>query len=153
MTKTQEITQKLQSGITPGEIIKQGYSHGLVYKQNKKLKENKLDTAVIRDPSKVNETVSIAKDVDIENDPEIFQLKREIRKAELERKLTDVLNHTDIVETINSLEKRIKIFEDFIDTPPLSDLNKKFKCDCGEEDYLGIRVQCMHCGKEYSCKK
>ena len=126
MNKTQEIKKKLQNGITPVELIKQGYKHGLVYKTNKELKtaiSEKSDSATIQPPNQV-----ALVDNDLDNDPEIIQLTKDIRKAELKKKLEGMVVSQETSPQIKILEKKIAE-------------SKKAKPYHGLAFYFGSRIQ------------
>jgi hypothetical protein len=165
MTKTQEIREKLEAGETPVDLKKQGYKHGLIYKVNKQMKTT---TLVKSEPVNVKPSPKVTLGSnDIDADPEIYQLKKDIRKAELERKLAEVVAPMEAEPRIKALEDRLTEMENAIDwacegvidlqtimdNTPLSGLWQKHQCSCGAENYLAIVVQCTKCGKEYLYKK
>jgi ABC-type phosphate transport system auxiliary subunit len=160
MTKTQEITKKLQSGISAKELISQGYKHGLVYKLSKQAKANIPGKPV----DEISETpISLATDaIMINGDPEIAKLRLDLQKAELRRKLAATLAPMELEPRIANLENKIadldneieRQFESLIDVqtiingPPLSDLLRKYKCSCGAATYLALKAECAKCHKE-----
>ena len=91
MAKSDEIIKLLAEGKTSGEIIAMGYKKGTVYSTQRKWRRGKAEASSIvnkgsKNPAGSNQQ-SISALSDIESDPEIVQLKKEIRIAELNRQL------------------------------------------------------------------
>ena len=86
-----EIIKLLVEGKTSTDIINKGYKRGTVYTTQRKWRQGKVKTH----PGDNNSTLTGAvftpqtasTEPDIESDPEIVQLKKEIRKAELQKQL------------------------------------------------------------------
>ena len=88
-TKYQEITDLLTEGKTAREIIAQGYKAGTVYSTQRKWKQGKGKGATEVESPLSNHTPESGSVIEIETDPEIIQLKKEIRIAELQKVITD----------------------------------------------------------------
>lgn len=91
MTKSDKIIQLLKEGKNSGDIIGMGYKKGTVYSAQRKWRRGKAEHSpkvedVATDSSRSNHQ-AVTELADIESDPEIVQLKKEIRIAELNRQL------------------------------------------------------------------
>jgi hypothetical protein len=165
MTKTQEIVQKLQSGTTAKDLIREGYSHGLVYKLNRQYKEPMPFHEGNNITNAANNKSQAA--IGIDGDQEISTLKREVTKAELKKRLAEVTASTDIWPVIADLECKLAQLEEdskqqsvsiadlqvITNTAPLSDLIKGCQCKCGTKGFLALKLYCIGCGEEYWCTK
>lgn len=106
MSKTDEIIKLLAKGKTSGQIIKMGYKRGTVYGVQRKWHKGKIKTPVGVNgtstilPLSTPKTISLMPD--IESDPDIFKLKKELRKAELEKQLGIVKAPPDIETLLTS---------------------------------------------------
>ncbi len=165
MTKTQEIIEKMKAGASPADLIGQGYKRGLVYKVNKTLRSTSSERGELT-PSNPCGDSSIAStstvDSTIEGDPEILELKKELRKAELRRQLAEINAPIELEARINALENKAKevgdqfnhLFDEWIDlralvdNTPLAGLRQIFKCSCGAVGALAVAIQCTACGTE-----
>lgn len=92
MPKSDEIVQLLNEGKNSGEIIDMGYKKGTVYITQRKWREGEVNIPLVVDnksdiasPALTPQSATMSPD--IESDPEIVQLKKEIRIAELNRQL------------------------------------------------------------------
>jgi len=85
------IVALLEEGETSGEIIGMGYKAGSVYSAQRKWRQGKIDIGAGDNTNASAKTTSspitATTERDIESDPEIVELKKEIRKAELKRQL------------------------------------------------------------------
>ncbi len=162
MNKTQEITEMILSGHTPIQLIAQGYKRGLVYKVNRTLHKNPKDNG---NHSKcLTHPTSDETDTDIESDPEIMELKKSLRKAALEREIAEIKIPKDIESRIIALEENVVDVEEFVGSvffdlndlkealkaTPLFNLRSKFKCECGKQGMVAVKVYCTACTKEIS---
>ncbi|MFC2014998.1 hypothetical protein ACFLUP_03300 [Chloroflexota bacterium] len=143
MTKTQEILEKLESGLKPAQIITEGYKSWKVYKINHDRNIAKNSKGRENQSEPTNKTGD-DKNLDIENDPEILELKKALRKAELEKQISEIIASNDLVVKIEAIEEALKglvekgdtidwLFESIIDlqtiinNPPLSELYQKHR--------------------------
>ncbi len=100
-----------------------------------------------------------APDPQVEADPEIVQLKIELRKAQLRKQLGEVGAPTELESRVVALENRMEeIFTEFralepnVYSSPLVGFRDEYQCSCGAEDQVAARVVCLNCGEteEYS---
>ena len=168
MTKTQEIIEKMKAGASPVDLIGQGYKRGLVYKVKKTLRSPSSVRGDLAPSSQCRAAAATpigTVDSNIESDPEILELKKQLRKAELQRQLVEINAPIEIESRGTALEQKIAELENTIDwlfegvidlqtiinNPPLSELYRKYQCSCGANEVLATKVQCKACGKEYLC--
>ena len=160
MSKTEEITKMMKSGYTATQCIAQGYKRGLVYRVNRTLHKNPQDNG---NHSKcLTHATSDEADTDIESDPEIMELKKSLRKAELEREIAEIKIPKDIESRIIALEENVVDVEEFVGSvfldlddlkealkaTPLFNLRSKFKCECGNQGMVAVKVHCTACAEE-----
>lgn len=89
---TEEIAQHLKQGKTMEDLLALGYKKGTIYSVQRKLRqEGALPVAHKgngqRPPSGTAQAEAYP---EVDNDPEILQLKKELRKAQLERQLREL---------------------------------------------------------------
>ncbi|MCX5998363.1 MAG: hypothetical protein NTU41_01915, partial [Chloroflexi bacterium] len=107
------------------------------------------------------EPASDASDAAVEADPEVVRLKKELRKAQLERQIADARNMPIGCEPrIDAVEKAIdQLIEcmtngygelkDKVDSCPLSGLRESFRCSsCGKKGLLAAKIVCTACETE-----
>ncbi|MFC1956553.1 hypothetical protein ACFLWZ_08620 [Chloroflexota bacterium] len=103
MGKSEEIIILLAEGNTSKNIIDKGYKKGTVYGTQRKWRQGKVKTPTGGHDDAPRSAVPTAHvaiaDIDIEADPEIIKLKKEIRKAELEKQL-DIAEAPPDLETL-----------------------------------------------------
>lgn len=93
MTKSirDTIIALLDEGKTSGEIIGMGYKAGTVYGAQRRWRQGKTEIgaedSTTASAKKMSTPITAITGPDIECDPEIVELKKEIRKAELKRQL------------------------------------------------------------------
>ncbi|MGD1118348.1 MAG: hypothetical protein ABR886_02535 [Dehalococcoidales bacterium] len=100
---TGEITKLLKEGKTVKEIIGLGYKPRTVYHVQSRLKKQPppLITKAAKPPQKsAKPTLPPPLDDNLENDPEIIQLKKEVRKAELNRSIKEITVKNEIDELV-----------------------------------------------------
>lgn len=168
MTKTQEIIEKIKAGASPADLIGQGYKRGLVYKVNKTLPPTSSVRGELTpsNPCRISATAATdTVDSTIESDPEILELKKELRKAELRRQLAEINAPINMESRIAALEDKAVEMNELLDFlfnedmdikslihgTPLSGLLKPFKCACGAKGKFAIMTKCTECGAEHSC--
>ena len=103
MAKESEIAALLSQGIAPAELVSKGYARGTVYKVRGRLEQPSTaqengDTTVITDSGL---------DPALEADPEIVELRKSIRKAELEQQLADLKAPTRFEPRLLTIEKTV----------------------------------------------
>ena len=100
MSKTEEIAQLLAQGKSLKEIISMGYKKGTVYSVQRKYRKGRIITTErINNKNRTfpkHTPANINLDIEIESDPEIFRLKKEIRKVELEKQLSRIKIPPDV---------------------------------------------------------
>ncbi len=89
MTKEDQIAGLLSQGTAPAELVHQGYARSTVYKMAKRLAE--MDTSQLSEDKEGPDV-----DLEVENDPAIIQLKKDLRKAHLERQIAEVKAPIDL---------------------------------------------------------
>ena len=160
MVKEADIARRLSEGIAPAELIRSGYARGTVYKVRRRLEQpgtaqENGDTTAVTDSGL---------DPALEADPEIVELRKSIRKAELEQQLADLKAPTrfeprlvTVEKTVSSITTAVKgMLEDLVDLrhevegSPLSGLRHRFDCECGANGSVVARVCCTGCGREAS---
>ena len=156
MAKENEIAGLLSQGIAPADLVRQGYARGTVYKVRRRLEQ----------PGTAQEnggTTAVAdSDMDpaLEADPEIMDLKKAIRRAELEQQLADIqapvrfeqrlaTGEKTVASITTAVEGLIQEMEDVrqrVEGSPLSGLREKFRCSCGQTGLVAANVVCTSCG-------
>ncbi len=110
---------------------------------------------------------SLQDNVEIESDPEILDLKKELRKAELRKQLAETNAPINMESRIAAMEDKMAEMKDILDFlfdenmnikgliygTPLSGLLDPFECACGAKGKYSLIIQCDECGEEYSCRK
>ena len=103
--KEEEIAQLLRDGAKPTDLVHQGFSRGTVYKVHKQLRGEggtRIGTKESEHPAEDS----------LENDPEILELKKELRKAQLEKELAEIKSQAKSEVHLNDLETRVSSLED-----------------------------------------
>ncbi len=163
----QQIRSLLSQGKSSGEVIGLGFKSSTVYKTQRKMaaggtaygppRENpQAQNHESLEPSKVGFPLNIETlDHDVEANPDIVQLKIDVRKAQLERQLDELRGATGLESRVATLENRMEeIFTEFrglepyVYASPLADLRDEFKCSCGAEEQVAAMVVCTACGTE-----
>jgi hypothetical protein len=139
MGKEEEIAKLLSQGTLPAELVRQGHSRGTVYKVARRLAERGT-TAPHHSDSRASEASNSAYDSALEADPEILDLKKELRKAQLERQLAEMRAPIDLEDRLAKIEKdmqglvgRFTHLNDKIEGSLLLGLRRVFKCACGKQ--------------------
>ena len=151
--KEEEIAQLFSQGTSAVDLVRLGFARGTVYKVAKRLLGQ--STPLPGTPATKIPDLRIAPE--IEGDPEIVELKKVIRKAELERQLAELNGSTGLDEHVKSLEKALGVLAEqtetlqvVVDASPLSGLGLEYKCTCGAEGMVASKIECTACGKETS---
>ena len=162
-----QIRTLLSQGKSSSQVIAMGYKSGTVYKTQRQLAE---EGTVYRPPSenpqpRIHERPESSKigvprlietlDPEVEADPDIVQLKIQLRKAQLERQLDEASAPTELESDLAALENRMEeIFTEFrglepyVYSCPLVGLRDEHQCSCGAEDQVAAKVVCVACGEE-----
>ena len=162
MNKTQEITKMMHEGFTAAQCIAQGYKRGLVYKVNRTLHKSPQSNG--NHSKSLTPAPSDKADTNIESDPEIMELKKSLRKAELEREIAEIKIPEDMESRMIVLEEKAVELEEYADilsgdihkceselkASPLFNLHSRFECECGNKGLLAVKVHCTVCNKEKS---
>ena len=148
MTKEEQIARLLSQGTPPAELVHQGPAKSTVYKVARRLVE--------RDGSHVSaDKESPDVDLEVENDPDIIQLKKDLRKAHLERQIAEIRAPIDLEARLTRIEEGLDEGSDAlsnlrkrVDGSPLAGIRHLFECSCGTKGLVAVRVCCTACGKE-----
>lgn len=144
--KEEEIGRLLSDGAAPADLVRQGYARGTVYKVAGRLRTEAT-------PQNSDETAQRDFDPGVENDPEIVELKKAVRRAELELQIEEIKGSSSIEVRLLALERSIQDVGTFMeegDDSPLSGLREGFQCSCGAEGLVAVRVICTCCKNETS---
>ena len=93
-----------------------------------------------------------------------MELKKALRKAELERQIEEIRGPSSTESRLLALEEKAETLEaaladviddhhgleQRVDGSPLSGLRERFECSCGAEGIVAARVVCTSCGRETS---
>lgn len=136
VTKEEEIAQLLAEGKLPVEIVREGYARGTVYKVSGRLRKGGATT-----PSESTPTLTgLRPDLDpsLESDPEIVELRKAVRKADLETQLGQIKLKPDLSKRLTNLEQLLEelyetvgVLEGNVQNIPISGLRDRFECGCG----------------------
>ena len=157
MKKEEEIARLLTDGAQPAELVRQGYARGTVYKVNRRLNQDSASLALRRDTETASEV--IPHDESIETDPEVVGLKKALRKAQLERQLTELKAPIEMERRLDTLERKVSesisemgelLWEvkENVDGCPVGGLRGRFRCSCGALGLVAARVICTRCDAE-----
>ena len=153
--KEEEIARLLAEGITPVDLIKRGFRRATVYKVNRRVQTGGTP----------QEDASVpATDRAVEDDPQILELKKALRKAELERQIEEIRGPSSAESRLLALEENAETsaaalaeviddhdgLEQRVDGSPLSGLRERFECSCGVGGMVAAKVVCTSCGAETS---
>ena len=150
----EEIGRLLAEGNKPAELIQRGFKRGTVYKVNRRLQTGGT-------PS---ESGDKGLDPSIESDPEVMDLRKALRKAELERQLEEFKGPSSTESRLLALEEQWEEMEATLDETmaayrhvvvrvdgsPLNGLRQNFECSCGAKGHVSARIVCTSCGRETS---
>ena len=153
--KEEEIAKLLLEGAAPADLVRRDYAHGTVYKVWARLRKG--GTPLV--PTDLGRESSAP---DIESEPEIIELRKDLRKAELQREVEEVQGPSTMETRLASLEqtvrelraelarssKRRDLLETRIDALPLAGLRESFRCWCGAHGFVAVKVVCTGCGGE-----
>ena len=153
--KEEEIARLLSEGIQTAELVRRGYARGTVYKVAGRLKEGGTPPQEQTDDNV---------DAGVEDDPGIVDLKKELRKAELERQIEEIKGSSSTEIRLKSLEAKLEAMEvaleevaiglqgldDRLDVTPLLGIRERFVCSCGSQGMVAVKVICTSCDRETS---
>ena len=155
VTKQEEIAKLLSDGVPPAELVRQGYTRGTVYKISGLLCKGRTTPLSETRP----EPTDVFPDLDpsLEADPEIVELRKAVRRAELEKQLGQIKERPEfLTRLINSEQHLEELFETVlllqteIDATPISGLQNRFQCGCGAQGLVAAKICCTECGNESS---
>ena len=153
--KEEEIAQALSQGIPAADLVRQGYPKSWTYAVARRLREG--GSTPLPQPDTNNAPLPAGSDTTLEADPEIIELKKAIRKAELEKQLAEVSGPPEGLERLAALEKQaaelasaVKDVEADVESCPLNGLGYSFECSCGAVAEVSAVVRCTACGRETS---
>ena len=99
-----------------------------------------------------------AVDPTLETDPEVMELKKALRKAQLQSQIGQLraLIDPEKEERLAALEKREGELEEVVlslqmelDSCPLTGMRERFECSCGAaKGLVAVTVYCTRCGEE-----
>ncbi len=155
MGKQEQIAKLLEQGASAGELIKQGYARGTVYKVANRLKQK-------NEPDNGDRKSMDDLDLEIEKDPEIVEIKKALRKAVLDRQLGELQGIPSSDQRLAQLENRLnqlqRLVRGVLDTheylearvagSPLTGLRQEYECGCGAIGNVASIVICTSCGRE-----
>lgn len=155
--KEEEIARFLSEGSTPSELVKRGFARGTVYKVARLIGKKSSGEGISNDDHTPT-------DAEIESDPEIVRLRKDLRKAELERKLAELNGPILFEPRLAHVESELKEFDDTLSDlyetietmnvaargSPLTGLRENFTCSCGAKGMVAAQIQCTACGRERS---
>ena len=102
VSKEEEIAQLLREGTPPVELIRGGYARATVYKVFRRLKKEGI---VVPAPVNRSSTTPVSKpDPSLEDDPDVFDLRKAVRKAELEKQLGQIIEQPDLAGRLAKVE-------------------------------------------------
>ena len=164
MGKESEIAGLLSQGIPPSELVRKGLTRSTVYKVAKRLQERTPEQPGTAQGDTDGAKAVTGYDLDpaLEADPEIVELRKSIRKAELEQQLADLKAPTrfeprllmlektvgEMAEAVTGLINDLDEVEQQVEGSPLSGLRKKFRCSCGQTGLVAASVVCTSCGAQ-----
>jgi hypothetical protein len=102
--KEAEIMGLLKGNVAPAELVRRGYARGTVYKVKKRLEEGGTPLPVRKDGGDV---IGSVLDQDVEADEEIMELRKAIRKAQLEMQLAETGGPLLVDERVKTLEEKV----------------------------------------------
>ena len=157
MGKEQEIAKLLSQGTPPVELIQRGFARATVYKVNRRLAQERTPTPG-DSASSVPGAADSVTDMTLEADPEILELKKALRMAQLERQLAEIKAPIDLEARLVRLEEHVAALLEAVDNliedvkgSPLMSIRQRFKCSCGNGGLVAVRVHCTACGSETRC--
>ena len=137
--KEQEIAGLLRDGATPTHLVHQGYARGTVYKVHKRLRGEGGS------PMGGGEVEAQVGD-SLDNDPEILELKKALRKAQLQRELSAIKSDPGSEDRLGSIESRLQNLEVEVNGSLLAGVPEEFECwDCGSHRTVAVTVHCTVC--------
>lgn len=158
-SKEAKIAQLLAQAKIPGDLVGQGYARGTVYKVARRLRggtpPGRTGTAPqARDMAEV--------DPSVEADEEIRELKKRLRKAQLEQQIAELRAPLELETRMKALEDKVGTFDEWAEAgdtelaavqhklggTPMAGLRDRFKCSCGANGLVVVQVACTACGTE-----
>ena len=144
----------LAQGMSAKQVIEQGHKAGTVFKVQRQLAR---EHASAQFPS----SGPVETDGAIERDPEVVELKKQVRKAQLERQLRQEQAPCDLENRVANLEAECRDHEKLVlemseivgaqsvdlSNYSLRALHDSFACPCGNVGHVAIRVECTSCGE------
>lgn len=148
--KQEAIVRLLTAGKPAAELVRQGYSKGTVYKMARRV------TAL---PAAGREGSQAQAEAEVETDPEIVRLKKELRKAQLQRQIREARAPLEVETRLLALGGRVTQVEQYLKqavealqslrakvaADPLSGVREQYTCACGAKKYVAIRIMCTSC--------
>lgn len=108
MSKEADILRLLQEGASPTEIVRQGFSRGTTYKVAGKLAKRGTT------PPSVASNRQDGYDEEVEQNPEVVELKTQLKKAKLQREIDEIQGNSSWSRRIDQLESRLSDCEENI---------------------------------------
>lgn len=144
------IARKLQDGESPPDLIRKGYVRSTVYKVQQQLRRD----CSRDDLSAASEQPDAAYDPVVEEDPEVVELKKQLRRAQIEREIRELeapLEIESFYGLVETLEERFDKLDRKVRGTPLLGLRDRFECSkCGEAGHVAAVIICTECGEESS---
>lgn len=106
MKKEEEIASLLSQGIQPAELVRRGYPKSTVYKVARRIAKEAIP--ISGDPaSPVPGAADSVDDPALEADPDILELKKAVRKAQLEWQLAEIRAPIDLEARLARVEEAV----------------------------------------------
>ena len=137
--KEEEIAQLLRDGAKPTDLVHRGYSRGTTYKIAKRLKREEST------PIGGGE-VEVQVGDSLDKDPEILELKKALRMAQLEQELSAIKGPLGAEDRLGSIETRLQNLEVEVNGSLLAGVPEEFECwGCGSHRTVAVTVHCTVC--------
>ncbi len=149
----EQIRALLAEGKPAKEIILLGFKSSTVYRVQRQLRRRATTRSIAEHGANAVDTqgygASSGGDPDVEAHPEIIELKRKLRKAQLERQLREVRSPLDIESNLRVVYERVESIEGQLTSSPLIGLGENFECSgCGAEGMVAASIICTNCRRE-----
>ena len=152
MGKEQEIAQLIGEGALPAEVVRQGYSRGTVYKVAHRLNGEGSNHSQDVETSHLQQTDGL--EAEVESDPEVFELRKSLRKTQLEKQIEEIKGPNELESRLMAIEQKveglIQLYEELqeeVSTMLLSGIREKFTCTCGSAGLVAVNIKCTSCSQ------
>ena len=153
--KEEQIGRLLREGRTPAELVHEGWVRSSVYKVAKRLR-------TWGTPQEPGATQAEIADDAVEGDPDVLDLRKALRKAELELQIAEIKGTPMLEARVSELEEVMReVGEDLENAMSaghrlegrmngllFSGLRENFSCACGTKGFVAAGVVCTACERE-----